>query len=269
MRPQLTEQARFVRPAGLVGVEALHATFVSHRYAPHLHDEWTIAQVIAGAARFQLEGRWHTAPAGTAFVIPPGAVHTGEPATTDGYKYRVLYLEPSRLRDGSEGDLTSAPHGLPVVLRVRTLARALTLLHATLPVAGMVLEQSEALARVSHELVDLVGSAERSGRRGAHPAVAAARAYILEHWRQNFSLEELARVAGLSPFHLVRSFREELGAPPSAYRRALRVQAAQKMLRAGTPPARTAAECGFYDQAHLNRHFKRVTGVTPARYLTA
>jgi AraC-like DNA-binding protein len=57
--------------------------------------------------------------------------------------------------------------------------------------------------------------------------------------------------------------------PPSAYRRALRVQAAQRLLRNGTPPARAAAECGFYDQAHLNRHFRRVTGVTPSQYASA
>jgi AraC-like DNA-binding protein len=51
--------------------------------------------------------------------------------------------------------------------------------------------------------------------------------------------------------------------------RAVRVQAAQRLLRTGTGPARAATESGFYDQAHLNRHFKRVTGVTPALYMRA
>jgi AraC-like DNA-binding protein len=56
---------------------------------------------------------------------------------------------------------------------------------------------------------------------------------------------------------------------PSAYRWALRVRAAQRLLRAGHPPARVATDCGFYDQGHLNRHFKRATGVTPGQYATA
>jgi AraC-like DNA-binding protein len=37
-------------------------------------------------------------------------------------------------------------------------------------------------------------------------------------------------------------------------------------LRAGLPIAIVAAEAGFYDQAHLTRHFKRIVGLTPGRY---
>ena len=42
---------------------------------------------------------------------------------------------------------------------------------------------------------------------------------------------------------------------------------AKSLLRAGLPITLPAAEAGFYDQAHLNRHFKRVLGVTPGRYV--
>jgi uncharacterized protein YjlB len=78
------DAARYSRPAALPGGEALHATFVTHRYAPHLHEAWTVAAVDHGAAAFDLEGRRHTAPSGTVFVIPPHAVHTGEAASPDG-----------------------------------------------------------------------------------------------------------------------------------------------------------------------------------------
>lgn len=104
--------ARFIRPAKLPGVEALQATFVRHRYAPHIHDTWTIAHVISGAARFQLEGRWQTAPAGTSFLIAPGAVHTGESASPAGYTYRLLYLEPERLSERGEREFAPADDAL-------------------------------------------------------------------------------------------------------------------------------------------------------------
>lgn len=57
--------------------------------------------------------------------------------------------------------------------------------------------------------------------------------------------------------------------PPSRYRRRLRVLAAQRLLRSGCQPADAAAEAGSYDQSHLNRHFKLVTGVTPRQYALA
>jgi AraC-like DNA-binding protein len=119
------------------------------------------------------------------------------------------------------------------------------------------------LAGVLRDVLPL-GAAETCSSR--HPAVSRARDYIHQNWRENFALSDLARAAGASPSHLVRTFRDQVGMPPAAYRRALRVQAAQRMLRAGEPPGQVAAACGFYDQAHLNRHFKSVTGVTPGRY---
>lgn len=76
-----TERARFLRPAGRPGLEALHATFVRHGYSLHTHETFTIALVERGAASFELDGRRHVAPAGSTFVIPPHRPHTGESAT--------------------------------------------------------------------------------------------------------------------------------------------------------------------------------------------
>ena len=264
------ESARFIRRDALPGVEALHATFVSHRYSPHVHGEMTVACVDRGAAAFDLESHKHVAPAGTVFLIPPQAVHTGEPAGAVGYTYRVLYLDPEQL--ASRSGRTTSQHtwrATSTVVRHLELQAALDRLHEAVSSSGTALEQGEALAAVSRMLDDVLEARARCSTSTSHPAVRAARSYIHEHWRLDFSLDELARAVGLSPFHLARTFRSEVGMPPSAYRRALRVDAAKKLLRSGEPPVAVAASCGFYDQAHLNRHFKLATGVTPARYAVA
>jgi len=265
------EEARFLRPPTLPGVEALHATFIHHRYAPHVHDALTIAHVVEGAAGFELDGRRHLAPAGSVFLIPPQAVHTGESASPGGYSYRVLYLEPEQLAERHGSELRCNTRPPPIVVRHPELAQALGLVHGTLPLPAAALEQGEALAIVIRFVYELMSSSRQRSEPGrvGHPAVEQARAYIHDRWREDFTLDQLARAADLSPFHLSRRFRTQIGMPPSAYRRALRVQAAQRLLRTGTPPARAAAECGFYDQAHLNHHFKRVTGVTPGQYASA
>ncbi|CAM5537911.1 AraC family transcriptional regulator OS=Streptomyces fumanus OX=67302 GN=GCM10018772_29740 PE=4 SV=1 [Streptomyces fumanus] len=48
-----------------------------------------------------------------------------------------------------------------------------------------------------------------------------------------------------------------------------RVERARQLLLAGRAPADVATATGFYDQAHLTRHFKRLVGVTPGRYRTS
>ena len=271
MPQQSRDQARFLRPAGLRGVEALHATFFEHRYALHVHDTWTVAQVLAGAPRFELEGRCHTAPAGNIFIIPPEAVHDGEPATAGGYSYRVLYLEPGALLSWSGDQWRSSGQRLPVIVNSARASDALTLAHAALLQRQARLEQGEALAGASRRIAELLGRLPLTGRthRSPHPAIQSARDYIDARWREDFTLDELASAVALSPFHLVRTFRDRVGMTPSAYRRALGVNAARRLLRSGVPLAQAALECGFYDQAHLNRHFKRVTGVTPGRYAAA
>jgi AraC-like DNA-binding protein len=256
------EKARFVRPEGMPGVEALHARFVHHRYAPHVHDCWVVAYVDRGAVRFELEGEERFAPAGSAFVIPPGAVHTGESATAGGYVYRVLYVDVASIGDAyaiDERGYRRAP-----VTQDQGLAHALRHSHELLALHGHALEQGEALASVLRRLSGFASAAATT--RAAHPAVARAKAFVDERWRDNFTVRELADAADVSPFHLVRIFHREVGLPPSAYRRALRVLAAQRLLRRGDPVREVALACGFYDQAHLTRHFKAIVGVTPARY---
>jgi AraC-like DNA-binding protein len=55
--------------------------------------------------------------------------------------------------------------------------------------------------------------------------------------------------------------------PPHAYQTHVRVRRARSLLRDGLPIGAVAARVGFYDQAQLTRHFKRIVGLTPGRYL--
>jgi AraC-like DNA-binding protein len=81
------------------------------------------------------------------------------------------------------------------------------------------------------------------------------------------SLDELARLSAISPYHLVRSFQKEFGLPPHAYQIQSRLRLARKLLKRGHTISDTAQECGFHDQSHFHRHFKRANGYTPGQYL--
>jgi len=102
-------------------------------------------------------------------------------------------------------------------------------------------------------------------------AAAAPRfARVIDYLRANLSrrltLEELAEVAGLSPFHFLRSFQAQHHATPQQMLMALRLFEAKRLLAAGETPAQTALAAGLTDQAHLTRAFTRRYGVTPGRY---
>ncbi|MGW7820173.1 helix-turn-helix domain-containing protein [Streptomyces puniciscabiei] len=79
----------------------------------------------------------------------------------------------------------------------------------------------------------------------------------------------LAEEVGWSVRHLENRFREQIGLPPKAAARVLRLQRARRLLAAGHGQAETAAVCGYYDQAHLSGEFKAMTGCTPGEFLAA
>ncbi|WP_331766446.1 helix-turn-helix domain-containing protein [Embleya sp. NBC_00896] len=77
----------------------------------------------------------------------------------------------------------------------------------------------------------------------------------------------LAADLGWSERQLERRFREQLGVAPKSAARVLRLQRALRLLIAGRPFAEIAARAGFYDQSHLNREVRTVTGLTPGGFL--
>lgn len=86
---------------------------------------------------------------------------------------------------------------------------------------------------------------------------------------QSPSVDELAAVAGLSPAHFAREFKRCTRWTPHAFLMERRLQRARQMLGAGHSIADSALACGFCDQPHLGRAFKKRFGVTPSAFLRA
>jgi len=91
--------------------------------------------------------------------------------------------------------------------------------------------------------------------------------YIHSHYEDHLSIEELAEVAALSPFHFVRRFHAETGLPPHAYLIRYRVEKAKELLLASYPIVEVAMRVGFSDQSHLGHHFKAIVGISPGRFV--
>jgi AraC-like DNA-binding protein len=270
--PAPAEYSTYFRPYGVAGVEALHARFVHHAYRPHSHPTWTVAVVERGAARFALDATQQRAAEGELFVLEPEAVHTGRAAVPEGWTYKVLYIEPGILHDWAERDGAMPRAARWVVFRDAALRAALHRAHAALAVApsGLAVDEAllDAVAALRPHLRPGPPAAAARGRT-EHAAVRRAHDHLRDRWDDRVTLAELSAVAGLSRFELVRRFRLQTGVTPHAFQINLRIEHARRQLAAGVPPAEVAAICGFADQPHLGRVFKRAVGVSPGRYAAA
>jgi AraC-like DNA-binding protein len=90
--------------------------------------------------------------------------------------------------------------------------------------------------------------------------------HLRAHVAESVSLDELASVAGLSKFYLLRAFRRAHGVTPHAYQMQLRLAHAWQYIVEGRPLSRATYDAGFADQSHLTRRFASLFGLTPARY---
>jgi AraC-like DNA-binding protein len=89
--------------------------------------------------------------------------------------------------------------------------------------------------------------------------------FIESHLSEKISLDSLSAMAGLSPHHFARAFQQSVGMPPHRYLLRRRLEHVEQMLRdTQLPLSHIALAVGFSDQSHLNRHFRRLTGMSPS-----
>lgn len=113
--------------------------------------------------------------------------------------------------------------------------------------------------------------AERHTRGGLAPHVLRrAQAILRENLRTPPPLGDVAEACGFSPRHFARAFRDSTGLTPHRWAMAARVAAAKTMMQSRAERlAEIALACGFADQSHLTRVFKRETGQSPAAWRRA
>ncbi|MEU5666426.1 AraC family transcriptional regulator [Streptomyces longwoodensis] len=243
--------------------EVFHAHFTEYAYPMHVHDAWTLLIVDDGAVRYDLERHEHGTPHDTVTLLPPHVPHNGAPATPHGFRKRVVYLDASVLGEDLIGAAVDGPD-----LRDALLRRRVGQLHTALARPGDELEAESRLTFVAEHLRARLDERLRpTGRDARDPALARRLRELLDaRVTDGVTLEEAARLLHAHPAHLVRAFSGAYGIAPHQYLTSRRVGRARRLLLDGLPPGEVATTAGFFDQAHLTRHFRRLVGVPPGRY---
>jgi AraC-like DNA-binding protein len=267
-RANLQEEAVvYVRSHALAGVEAVNVT-CSEREWRVLCPDYAVVVFKTWRGRIRTLGRLHSAQPGVAFCITPGEPFAARPDSEPG-SFNVLRLESNLFEEWlSEHAHTGRPAWASLLpsLSQRLGQEFGKFFELFEPSACALQLQSQGVELAAAMLPELV---ER-GRRPHAVSGAALRGTALMreclNQEADIDLEGLARHAGLSRFQALRAFKRRYGMPPHAYQLCLRVSQAQRLLRDGLPGSEVALRCGFADQSHFIRHFKRLSGVTPLEY---
>ena len=259
-----------VAPSVLDGIELIWVTS-DHAFPRHAHDQFGIGWMVDGAHR-SWSGRGAVEAArGDVITVNPNEVHDGLPVRGEVRSWRMMFVSPELVSELSGGtargrELPRPVASDPILARsVRTTFGALSTDPADVAREAVVLLLADLFERDRRD--DLSNAVATSCPMSAPIRRIVER--IHDEADDPVSLAELAALSGMSRTSVLRRFRREVGATPSAYAMQLRVRRARALLMGGTPLADAALATGFADQSHLTRAFKRQFGISPGRYRTA
>ncbi|WP_454909175.1 AraC family transcriptional regulator [Variovorax gossypii] len=241
-------------------VEAMFAADPKAHFELHWHAEWSVGAILEGRCEFTCAGERCIAEAGDMVLMAPFMLHTAG-VSAQGFRMVMLYVPHAWV---------GARFGWPAGLRGELLkgvwqdaetadALAAAALSEDGVRVGRLLEQA-LRAQTGRELVPVE-------RRAGDERVEAICAALETEDACRIDPGALASRLGVSREHFHRLFRVAVGMAPAHYARLARIGRAKALLREGSAQADVAAQCGFTDQAHFSRWFRRCFGVTPGNYM--
>lgn len=240
-------------------------------YALHSHTQWSLGAVTAGQSTFLYRHRRYPVQAGSLVLVNPDWPHACNPVEDQPWAYRMLYVDTAwltRLRYGA--GLLPQPRWQDIGTAVVTDPE---LYQGYCAMTDCLLDADRDLLEKQSHLVEYLSTLlQRVSRQPARPEPSApdtlrqVAAWLDAHCTEEVSLDDLCRLSGYSPGHLIRAFRQHYAITPHAYLVNRRIQFAQKVLKDGASIVEAALAAGFADQAHFQRVFKRLLAATPGQY---
>lgn len=257
---------RLIPGRGSDGIERLEAVLKGQSFSLHRHDTYAIGLTLAGVQTFRYRGVRRYSLPGQCHVLHPDEAHDGAPGTENGFRYRILYLDPALVRQAWGGK------SLPFVSEPVVTFSAPRLI--SFKRLWDLDDEIDELGRI--DVVDLALEALMAACR--HPigsirlsmdGLNRARAMIAADPAQRHSLDTLEKVAKLDRWTLARQFRAAFGTSPSRYRTMRQLSIVRRLILSGMPLVEASLRAGFADQSHMTRQFKKAFGLAPGHWATA
>ena len=247
----------------------LEASFENKTFAPHFHDEYSIALITSGDHNFTCNKDDFTARPGDIRLINPGDIHVCKSKTWGYITFTPDNSFVEAFSESCQKELHNITFANPVINNQKLTKLFIDLNSATKE------WQDELMAEnILEELVvNLISSYSNNSIKienisYSRTKLAQSVEYMKAYFDENLKLETLANISGLSKYHFLRKFKEEFNITPHAYLLQIRIQNAKNMLIQNRPLIDIAHSCGFSDQSHFTRVFNKIYGMSPKKLVS-
>lgn len=235
------------------------------QYGPLLQEDFQIVLILEGSLEMRAGAEWIRVPSGHAVLMLPGQhlllLFSRDQATRHQWCTVRKEHVPAELARRLENE--GRPLPIPEILH--TIMRAG--LQSGAGSGANEARMARALGEAALASFLVAGEGERTeGSAGSEP-VRKVQRFVHEHYGEELDLGRLAECAGVTPNHLIRLFREQLGVTPVEYLWQARLNHGAVWLReTGLGVAEIAYRAGFQNPFHFSRRFKERYGKAPREF---
>jgi AraC-like DNA-binding protein len=263
----------FFRLPNMAGVELVYGDRVVNDFRRHVHNSLCIGIVDEGTRIVRMDGKSTGIPENCLFVINPGASHRCNSLDKEGHSYRIISVDSAVVTATASqisGRIQPLPHFADISVADKELRDKVKQFFLLAPQSGSRPARDSVFVSLLCQLIMRYGDKPITPLRAGSERAAIRRVceFINVNYAETLSLEQLARIAYLSPFHFQRVFVRQVGTSPHDYLIHCRISRARDLLSKGHSIVRVALDVGFHDQSHFTRCFSRVVGIPPGRFLS-
>lgn len=247
-----------------LGITALKASMSKFSYKKHAHEEYAVGVTLRGIQEYNLDGVLQTSYKNGVMLFNPEQIHDGNAGHyKEGLDYVMLYIKPELFLEGLEKkDIVKFSN--PVIYDEK-------IKHDILNLGSAILNQKDEAfcSELYLNMIDNFSSKDFLNEyRNESEFIKKAKEIIYYELDDVLDIEMMSKEFNISKFQFIRMFKSNTGLSPYQYFLNAKLIHAKKYLDITKDLYGCVVEFGFTDLSHLNRHFKRVYGVTAFEYIS-
>ncbi|MGA3600044.1 helix-turn-helix domain-containing protein [Lysinibacillus agricola] len=250
-------------------IEAYHFCGIMQKFPNHFHEYYVIGFIESGQRRLTCKNKEYIINTGDLICFNPLDNHACEQIDNKTLDYRCLNIKPEIMRKVTK-EITGKDYLPQFKTPVAYLSEQTSILHNLHQMIMNELpndEKQETFYIFIKQLIDEYTEPPNEADSGAKTEMIKNLCqYIEAHYKERITLDDLARMANMNKYSLVRAFTRVRGITPYRYLQTIRINEAKKLLEQGVTPLDAALYSGFGDQSHFSHFFMEFIGLTPKQY---
>ncbi|WP_168119649.1 AraC family transcriptional regulator [Paenibacillus sp. HB172176] len=255
----------------LAGHKKQEPSLPSGPYTHRFNSMWMISR---GKGVFTIDGHEHIAEPGKLFVISPGMIISrmaDEEQPLEYYfirfQYATHYEENGEWLSGAGDDTPFPLIGAYTIQNPPALLNNCEQLCLLMKRRGQIIMMRQRILFLDILLQIISDLRSQIVSSDTNVVIENTIDYMVNHYNENITVEELAKLAGLSVSHYTRLFKKYVNNSPIHYLTQLRMDRAKELLTLSDYKLKALAQSiGYSDELYFSRLFKKFVGISPSQY---